>query len=236
MANPKLVEGMKFSGPRQFREFLKEWNVANGYDIKYTKNESSRITSVCKYDIKYKKNGCTWKIHASPIGRITTFQIKTIKRKHKCGMQYDNKQANSSYLGKKLVNEIKHNPTINISSLKNKIRRNIMVDASRYQVYRAKRKAREVSAGDVREQYLRIWDYAETVRKHNLGSHIIIKTDLDTPEPTLQRMYFRVSAMKDGFLAGCRLTIGLDGCHLKGIFGGQMLTGTNVDCCWEGWE
>ncbi|KAF7149666.1 hypothetical protein RHSIM_Rhsim02G0065400 [Rhododendron simsii] len=94
MANPILVEGMKFTGARQFRKFLKEWNVVNGYDIKYKKNEFTRITAVCR--------------------------------------QYDNRQANSSYIGKKLLDEIKDNPTINITSFKNKIRRKIMVDASRY--------------------------------------------------------------------------------------------------------
>ncbi|KAG5546978.1 hypothetical protein RHGRI_012869 [Rhododendron griersonianum] len=222
MANPILVEGMKFTGARQFREFLKEWNVVNGYDIEYKKNESTRITAVCRY-------GCTWRIHGSPIMRTTTFQIKSITGEHECGRQYDNRQANSSYIGKKLLDEIKDNPTINIASFKNKIRRKIMVDASRYQVYRAKRKATELIAGDIKEQYLRIWDYAETVRKHNPGSHIIIKTDPDTVEPTLQRMYFRVSAMKDGFLAGCRPIIGLDGCHLKGIYGGQLLTAVGRD-------
>ncbi|KAG5540314.1 hypothetical protein RHGRI_020523 [Rhododendron griersonianum] len=222
MANLILVEGMKFTGARQFREFLKEWNVVNGYNIEYKKNESTRITAVCRY-------GCTWRIHASPIMRTTTFQIKSITGEHECGRQYDNRQANSSYIGKKLLDEIKDNPTINIASFKNKIRRKIMVDASRYQVYRAKRKATKLIAGDIKEQYLRIWDYAETVRKHNPGSHIIIKTDPDTVEPTLQRMYFRVSAMKDGFLAGYRPIIGLDGCHLKGIYGGQLLTAVGRD-------
>lgn len=37
-------------------------------------------------------------------------------------------------------------------------------------------------------------------------------------------MHFRIGAQKDGFLAGCRPIIGLDGCHLKGIFGGQLLS------------
>ena len=36
-------------------------------------------------------------------------------------------------------------------------------------------------------------------------------------------MYIRYHAQKVGFLAGCRPIIGLDGCHLKGRFGGQLL-------------
>lgn len=222
MKNPELICGMKFPNAQTFRKYLKEWNVVHGYDIEFDKNESSRITAKCRL-------GCTWRIHASKVGKEATFAIKTIKGTHECGRQYSNKQADSRYLGKTIVDEVKDNPGIDIPSLQKKIRRNIMIDASRFQVYRAKRNAWNLIAGDMQEQYLRIWDYAETVRKQNPGSHIIIKTYPDCTEPTFQRMYYRLSSMKDGFLAGCRPIIGLDGCHLKGIYGGQLLTAIGRD-------
>jgi len=34
---------------------------------------------------------------------------------------------------------------------------------------------------------------------------------------------------KQGFLRGCRPFVGLDGCHLKGRFGGQLLFATAKD-------
>ena len=37
------------------------------------------------------------------------------------------------------------------------------------------------------------------------------------------RECIRYNAQKVGFLKGCRPIIGLDGCHLKGRFGGQIL-------------
>ena len=43
------------------------------------------------------------------------------------------------------------------------------------------------------------------------------------------RMYVRYHAQKVEFLAGCRSIIGLDGCHLKGRFGGQLLAATARD-------
>ena len=39
-------------------------------------------------------------------------------------------------------------------------------------------------------------------------------------------MYIRYNAQKVGFLGGCRPIIGLDGCHLKGRLGGQILSAT----------
>ena len=42
-------------------------------------------------------------------------------------------------------------------------------------------------------------------------------------------MYVRFNAQKVGFLGGCRSFIGLDSCHIKHIFGGQILSATVKD-------
>ncbi|XP_028055286.1 uncharacterized protein LOC114259467 [Camellia sinensis] len=104
-----------------------------------------------------------------------------------------------------------------------------MADARRFQIYRAKRKAREIIARDLVEQYHRIRDYAATVIRKNSTSHILIITNPEKIEPTFEIMYFRLGAQKDRFLARCRPIIGLDGCHLKEIFGGQLLSAIGRD-------
>ena len=45
----------------------------------------------------------------------------------------------------------------------------------------------------------------------------------ENSQPKFRRMYIRYNAQKVGFLGGCRPIIRLDGCHLKGRFGGQIL-------------
>ena len=42
-------------------------------------------------------------------------------------------------------------------------------------------------------------------------------------------MYVKFNAQKVGFLGGCRPFIGLDGCHIKHRFGGQILSATAND-------
>ncbi|KAK8574052.1 hypothetical protein V6N13_097046 [Hibiscus sabdariffa] len=42
-------------------------------------------------------------------------------------------------------------------------------------------------------------------------------------------MYVRMQACKDGFKAGCRPIISLDGCHLKGYYGGHILAAVGID-------
>ena len=44
-----------------------------------------------------------------------------------------------------------------------------------------------------------------------------------------KRMYIRYNVQKVGFLGGYRPFVGLDGCHLKGRFSGQLLSATAND-------
>ena len=64
------------------------------------------------------------------------------------------------------------------------------------------------------------------IRMNNKGSRVILHTEMEdeNAQPRFKRMYIRYNAQKVGFLGGCRPIIGLDGCHLKGRFGGQILS------------
>ncbi|VVA41494.1 PREDICTED: transposon [Prunus dulcis] len=42
-------------------------------------------------------------------------------------------------------------------------------------------------------------------------------------------MYICLGACKEGFKAGCRPVIGLDGCHLKSPYEGQLLSAVGLD-------
>lgn len=70
-------------------------------------------------------------------------------------------------------------------------------------------------------QYHLLWDYCETVRKYNPDSKFILKKKEDFEPPIFD--YFSLHAMKSAFLEGCRPIIGLDGCFLKTICGGNLL-------------
>lgn len=47
--------------------------------------------------------------------------------------------------------------------------------------------------------------------------------------PTLKRFFLCFDAMKKGFINGCRPFLGIDGCHLKGPFGGVLLAAISLD-------
>ncbi|KAK3010008.1 hypothetical protein RJ639_011867 [Escallonia herrerae] len=90
----------------------------------------------------------------------------------------------------------------------------------------AKRLAREQLEGDNKAQFARLWDYEATLQKHNPGTCFKVQTIRPSPNlaPVFNRVYVRFEAYKTGFLVGCRPFIGLDGCHLKGLYGGKLLS------------
>ncbi|KAL5783694.1 hypothetical protein ACOSP7_008723 [Xanthoceras sorbifolium] len=65
------------------------------------------------------------------------------------------------------------------------------------------------------------------VKQCNPGS--IAYIHMQNPEPTFQRMMISFDVQRNGFLAGCRPFVGLDGCHLKGPFKGVLLSAVALD-------
>ena len=78
------------------------------------------------------------------------------------------------------------------------------VDLSISQVYKAKRKAREFILGDERLQYKKLIDYAEMIRVTDVGSKVILQTEITEPntQPKFKRMCVRYNAQKVGFFGG----------------------------------
>ncbi|KAL7253850.1 hypothetical protein ACSBR1_008236 [Camellia fascicularis] len=162
-----------------------------------------------------------------------TFQIKSFQPKHACRRSYNNHLVNSTYLAHKYMDKLRDDPNIKVGPMQKTVWRKSMVDVSRPQLYRAKKKkAREVIEGDQKVQYAKVYDYCETVRLHNPNSVMQVVVDRPNEDmlrpnfelpPVFQRLYVGFAARRTGFVGGCRPIIGLDGCHLKGIYGGQLL-------------
>ncbi|XP_073015717.1 uncharacterized protein [Primulina eburnea] len=218
----ELVVGMKFKDVHEFRSVLVDWTVRSGVELVFKKNEKRRVTAVCK-------DGCEWRLHTSLVMGGPTFRIKTLTGKHTCVRASSNKLATYKYLSKRIEMIVCENPTIPVDKLKRLIRRKCNVDVSKYKTYRAKKAALEKLKGNFKDQYLKLWDYCEIVRKYNPGSKILVKRDHSFFVPKFQRMYFSLQALKSGFLAGCRPVIGLDGCFLKTNYGGQLLVAIGRD-------
>ena len=118
-----------------------------------------------------------------------------------------------------------------MSGVHNHVMQNLFVDLSVNQVYRSKRKAKDLINGDEQMQYGVLRDYAQMINIVDKGSRVVLQTEIanETCQPKFKRMYVRFNAQKVGFLGRCRPFISLDGCHIKHRFGGQILSTTAKD-------
>ena len=67
----EFKKGQLFTNVDAFRAALKDYVIQKGFPIKRLKNEKTRCTAICDVD------GCSWRIHASPIADSVTFMIKS---------------------------------------------------------------------------------------------------------------------------------------------------------------
>ena len=54
-------------------------------------------------------------------------------------------------------------------------------------------------------------------------------------ETIFKRLYICLELLKRGFKMNCRPFIGSDACHLKGVYGGQLLTAVRINPNNETW-
>ncbi|XP_024199334.1 uncharacterized protein LOC112202554 [Rosa chinensis] len=125
------------------------------------------------------------------------------------------------------------NPTIFIRTLRegmqNAINKDFEMEVDYQMRYRARVKALKLAQGSHADQYDLLESYAHELKKRNPGTSVWIHTELDGELARFKRIYICIEALKKGWKEGCRPYIGLDGCHLKSVHKGQLLSAVGID-------
>ncbi|KAI8548880.1 hypothetical protein RHMOL_Rhmol07G0308400 [Rhododendron molle] len=222
----QFTVGMKFPSAKEFREAVREYSIKEGKDIKFVKNETTRVKAKCATE------ECGWSVMPSVSQKGESFQVKSHKSEHDCLRSFKVRHVTSMYLAEKYVDSIRSNPNMPLDHLQQRVRKDLVVDISHTQAYRAKRKALDLIEGTNLEQFARLRDYCEEIRRTNPNTTIIMKTiPSPTPDgqPIFERIYVCLGALKQGMLAGCRRLVCMDACHLKEAHGGQLLVAVGID-------
>ncbi|XP_059660140.1 uncharacterized protein LOC132306663 isoform X1 [Cornus florida] len=221
----ELVKGHLFDNIKKFREVLRDYAIQECFKMVRKKIEKARIRCHCA------ATSCPWMIHASPLFDKITYQIKTINKEHTCVKESTFREATSTWIAMKFADRIRENPEIKIASLGAAVKTQYGIEPSRMQLYRAKRKALEEIGGNHAEAYTLLPAYANEIDKTNPGSLAKIKRFRANlyMNPVFSRIFICFEALATGLKKGCRPFIGLDGCHLKGPYGGVLLTATALD-------
>nr|GFA38399.1 putative F-box domain-containing protein [Tanacetum cinerariifolium] len=82
----------------------------------------------------------------------------------------------------------------------------------------------DVNKGELIEHYARLWEYRHAILDTNPGSTCILDDEeIEYGNSYFRRFYIYFKGVKDGWKAGCRRVIGLDGCFLKHTCRGEFV-------------
>jgi hypothetical protein len=222
----RLERSMLFVDVNEFRDVLRDYIIQENFDIMRIKNEKSRATAICASD------GCPWRIHASPAPDGVAFMIKSYEPKHTCIRQSEKTNATSTWIAKKLKGSLNADPNMSYKLMSNELSTKYGVEANHMQLYRARKKGRDELEGSHANSYRKILNYAHLLLEKNSGSIVKLnfhdRTSLEENR-AFKRIFVCLAACKDGFVNGCRPFFGLDGCHLKGPYGGVLLAAVSLD-------
>ena len=104
-------------------------------------------------------------------------------------------------------------------------------DPDRWSYFEIMSILREMGYVNVKELWYSVGgghDYAHELLRSNPGSTVKFHVDENEGNPIFKRLYVGLKACKGSFFC-CRPTIGVDGCFLKGKYGGKLLTAVGRD-------
>ncbi|KAL5571202.1 hypothetical protein UlMin_020799 [Ulmus minor] len=204
---PQLDLYQLYENHRHFKHALIEYAILHGFEFKKIKASSSRQTYKCRAE------GCPWRIHASTSPCKTYFMVKSFISEHKCQAIRNNIVASSAWIAKVLATDFRDDPTMSLANIRQKLKdRHGLTNLTDCKLFRAKMKAKGGTIFSHTDEFMNLRRYAHMVLTTNLGSKAIIQSDATGNPP-----HFR------------RPIIGLDGCHLKGPYGGILLAAIGLD-------
>ncbi|XP_039145858.1 uncharacterized protein LOC120283285 [Dioscorea cayenensis subsp. rotundata] len=216
--NPQFKIGMKFGSFKQFREAVRSYGIKNRYVMKFKPNNKKKCKAFCT-------KGCPFYLWASPmVNDRSTIQIKTGNLVHECTRDHVNRHVNAQWIANTYLEQFRADPSWKLSGVIQAVKTNQEVDISRLKAYRAKCIAQRIIDGDEESQMARLHDF-ELLKTHP-GSAIIVNCN---DEGVFEALYVCLAPLREGFLAGCRHLISVDGCFLKGLYGGQLLCAVGID-------
>ncbi|GJX94638.1 hypothetical protein Tco_0349224 [Tanacetum coccineum] len=212
--------------------------IYEGGKKQITKDKETKVASVkgkgkkVNTDEDEDKNECPWTVYMAK-GENDKWLVRTYKKEHICLQSRQIKAATASFLSKHVLDLINLNPEIPIKAVQDQMQKQFQVGVSKHKAFRAKSKAAEVMKGDAEVQYKILRDYVVELKKCNPNT--TVKLDVygeEDPESTtriFRRIYVCLGALKEGFKAGGRELLGLDGAFMKGQYPGQLITAVSVD-------
>ncbi|KAI5324027.1 hypothetical protein L3X38_033100 [Prunus dulcis] len=176
-----------------------------------------------------KLEDCPWLLYDAHFEKGPTVQVKTYHPIHTCGRSQRTRFATSQLLAKRFDEDLRTNPNMSVAEFMTLVRKYYSINVTRDQCYKAKNLAKESIQGSIEEQYSKLWDYCEELKRQNPRSTVLVKTSLMGDDLVFERLYICFAQLRKGFIEGCRTMVGFDGAFIKGQHPGQPLSAIGID-------
>ncbi|WVZ14096.1 hypothetical protein V8G54_011662 [Vigna mungo] len=158
MVDYKWDLGTYFANKQDIMDAIKTYTVENGRNLTYVKTDKKRIRLKCMGA----KGKCLWMTYYGYMNAVRTWQLRTIVDNHTCNREHKVKLLNSKWLSKRLEKTIS---------------RKWNVGVSRSMAFRAKSIASDHADRCFKEQYKKIYDYANELLERNPGSTVKVEVE-----------------------------------------------------------
>ena len=224
----KLRPWMIFMDKKHFKDTLKDYAIQEGFAINVLAADNKRYTGTC-----YAEN-CSWRIHASRLPDEKTWAIKKIEPSvHTCrGLETYNPLCDVKWASAKLMEDIRANPDIPGKALNELLFQRYGIYMKQSTLYTMKNYTVDKLFGGHDESYRDIPAYTRIICDTNPESKAYssyVESESIPRQLLFSSVFISLTAMWKGFLAGCRPLIGVDGTHLKGNYGGVLLSAVALD-------
>lgn len=108
----------------------------------FEKNDKMRVVVKCM-------KGCPFYLRVSKSSQYTYYQIVSLDAAHTCYRTSKNRQAKTRWLARKFIPTLRHTPNIKVKALVEEAKNRWGIVLSRYQCYRAQKKALEMIQGAI---------------------------------------------------------------------------------------
>nr|POF24600.1 hypothetical protein CFP56_76388 [Quercus suber] len=125
---------MLFTTPKQFKEAIINFAVHGGWGIRFVKNDLQRVKAVWQ-------EGSKFVAYLTKVSRERSYQLRTLTLEETCFRCYKKPRCTPSYIGKKLMKNMKRQPNIKLKDIQEAVHDKYTLNISAGKASRARDKA-----------------------------------------------------------------------------------------------
>lgn len=220
-----LFVGQAWDNVYEARDYLRLHGVVKKFRLYLEKNDSDILIARCKNDAN-----CPWRCYVRRSTDKHTMKVKKVNLVHSCeGNRTDaNSTVGARWIATKVEQQMRlHHKSYTPQDIIQEMWHLFQLKVKYWQAWHARAIALERVHGNYNDSYTKVPELCRQILLSNPDS--VAKWARYEHFNTFTSVCIAFKSSIDGFITGCRPLIGLDGCFLKGKFGGALLSMVALD-------